>query len=76
MRSEVAKNRVVTQSISPHLLGRTKVDLDFFYLVSLDGKEFVVPTTASVFGFAVVEDEGFVPCLKQLLDTIGNQVSR
>jgi hypothetical protein len=51
--------------------GRTKVDLDFFYLVSLDSEEFRVPGTAAVFGFAVIEDAGFVAFLKQLLNSIG-----
>jgi hypothetical protein len=34
--------------------GRTKVELDFFYLVSLKCEEFRVPRAAAVFGFAVI----------------------
>jgi hypothetical protein len=50
--------------------GRTKVDLDFFYLVSLDGEEFGVPRAAAVSGGAVIEDDSFVAFLKQLLNSI------
>jgi hypothetical protein len=44
--------------------GRTKVDLDFFYLASFDGEELRVPGAAPILGFAIVEDEGFVAFLK------------
>jgi hypothetical protein len=50
---------------------RTKVDLDFFDLVSFDSEEFRVPGTAAILGFAIVEDEGFVACFKQLLNAVG-----
>jgi hypothetical protein len=53
------------------LWGRTKVDLDFFDLASFDGEELRVPGTAAILGFAIVEDEGFVACFKQLLKAIG-----
>jgi hypothetical protein len=53
------------------LWGRTKVDLDFFYLASFDGEELRVPGTTAILGFAIVEDEGFVACFKQLLNAIG-----
>jgi hypothetical protein len=48
------------------LWGRVEVDLDFSYLVSFDREEFRVPGAAAILGFAVVEDEGFVPFFKQL----------
>ena len=36
--------------------GRTKVDLDFSYLVSFDGEEVRVPGSAVILDFAVVEE--------------------
>ena len=51
--------------------GRTKVELDFFYLVSFDGEEFRVPGSTTILDFAVVEDEGFVVSFKHLLNLIG-----
>ena len=45
--------------------------LDFFYFASLDGEELRVPRAAAILGFAIVEDEGFVACFKQLLNAIG-----
>jgi hypothetical protein len=51
------------------LWGKTKVDLDFFYLASFDGEELRIPGAAAVLGCAIVEDEGFV-AFKHLLNTI------
>src|ERR1017187_9150540 len=51
--------------------GRTKVDLDFFSLVSFDGEEFRVPGAAAIFGLAVVEDKGFVVSFKRLFNLTG-----
>ena len=53
------------------LWGRTEVDLDFFYFASFDGEELRVPRAAAILGFAIVEDEGFVACFKQLLNAVG-----
>jgi hypothetical protein len=65
-----------TRWIWPHgsFSDRTKVDLDFFDLVSFDSEEFRVPGTAAIFGFAIVEDEGFVACFKQLLNAVGRRL--
>jgi hypothetical protein len=51
-------------------LGRTKVELDFLYLVSFDSQEFRVPGAAAIFGLADVENKGFVAFFKQLLNAI------
>jgi hypothetical protein len=62
-----------TRWIWPHgsFWDRTKVDLDFFDLVSFDSEEFRVPGAAAILGFAIVEGEGFVACFKQLLNAVG-----
>jgi hypothetical protein len=52
------------------LRSRTKVDLNFFYLASFHGEELRVPGAPAILGFAIVEDEGFVAFLKQLLNAI------
>lgn len=52
------------------LRSRTKVDLNFFYLDSFHGEELRVPGAPAIPGFAIVEDEGFVAFLKQLLNAI------
>ena len=58
-------------SLAGSFWGRTKVDLYCLYLISFDSEEFCVLGAASILGFAVVQDEGFVDFFKQLLNGIG-----
>ena len=53
------------------LWSRSEVDLDFFYLVSVNNEEFRVPGSAAILDFALVKDEGLVVSFKQLLNLIG-----
>jgi hypothetical protein len=53
------------------LWGKTKIDLDFFYLATFDGEELRIPGAAAILDCAAVEDEGLVAFFKQLLNAIG-----
>jgi hypothetical protein len=48
--SEDFRNRCLRR----FLWGRTKVDLDFFYLASFNGEELRVPSAVAILGFAIV----------------------